>query len=293
MIHRWQSLFLHLLRQQHASRTKRRVSPRRQRTIRINNIPFPEGAYVQTMKHLGDINGINLEIRDVSWNATYMALLNDQIDIAIHNEESMKAQESSVPPRLIGDHVGHKGAVLMQSEEVFAYRDGYYKLELRRGGTFKKGKIAVVEASDLGGLAPHPTKYPVESVLECFDAMFNNSDVKGCIVGRLHRDFARSYLSKLVRISRWSRNRATLRFWALQHSEERDWKFREIMFLWNETSRIWKGGGRDLDELTDEILIDTNCGLGIGIIESFKDLRKLLRRGTRTMKKITRRLAPL
>jgi hypothetical protein len=66
---------------------------RMHRTIRINGMPFAEGALVYLMAYYADKYGINLEIIDIAWRDVGAALLTNRLDIAFYNNNITKQLE--------------------------------------------------------------------------------------------------------------------------------------------------------------------------------------------------------
>ena len=114
------------------------------RTIRINQIPFTEAALIHIMAIVGQSNGIDLEIVNVPWSDTYRALENNRIDIAFHDEAIETAQR-----RLVPTQVSQHRPLLRTKEPLYNYK-GYYVLERSGYQNDRRNRIAIIGNSEHG-----------------------------------------------------------------------------------------------------------------------------------------------
>ena len=257
---------------------------RKNHTIRINRIPFTEAALIHAMAIVGRSNGIDLKIVDVPWSETYRALVNDKIDIALHDKAIDTAQRPLVPGKL------PQLKLLRTDKPLYTYI-GYNVIKRKKKGWKKTGKtstkrIAVIGNSEHNDVCKEYNNrhkgrqlipYPVDGVSECFETLFKGK-ADACIVGGHERDFAKKYLrcKGVVKFYTEDKLATGVYFWALQTSQEENWKTTEIIDLWNITQKILNDDARALEEMGDEILCRLNRDRDIAFFEKFKKLQRVL-----------------
>jgi hypothetical protein len=248
---------------------------RMHRTIRINGMPFAEGALVYLMRCYADKYGINLEIIDIAWRDVGAALLTNRVDVAFYPNNIIK--------QLGGLHRLARNRLVFRTAPVFTYNNYYF---LSRANfiprkpdlsAITKG-VAVVPNSDHEEVlkdwykheSPRRFLWKVKSkpslekiivpVASPDDALRDvvDGDVDYCVAGGIHTQYATEALKGIIQSSEIPVRSSEIPgvsagtdvfFWAVSsRMDDSKWILKDVISLWAHVNNEWqtiKKGARD------------------------------------------------
>lgn len=249
-------------------------------TIRINGMPFAEGALIYLMGYYADEYAISLEIVDVPWKDVGTALLTNRIDVAIYNDQ--------IDKQLVRNHRFINSRQFFKTCTAFTYQ-GYYILgrndrdiaELFDNDSKTKkqsNRVAVVLNSDSEQIftswcnkirkndqTPEDRILPVSSPDLAIRSVIDG-DCNFCIAGGIHATYVARYFKKIVGQKVGQDvldDPVEVRFWAVSPKKDQSERMlKDIISLWSEVCDKWttvkKGNGSDLERLRDDCVTYVN-----------------------------------
>jgi len=223
-------------------------------TIRINSVPFAEGALIYMLAYYAHEYAINLEIVDTAWKDVGAALLTGKIDVAIYNEK--------ITDQFSRHHKLIRSRLFYRTQKVFTYK-GYFLLG-STGSDFKavvkkkefteKNRVAVVLNSDsenifkiycdttLGRDVYEKLVMPAKSPDSAIKSVVNG-ECNFCIAGGIHTEYVNQHFKDIIgtQINKDEFDtEVEVFFWSVSSKKQQSEKIlRDIASLWGEVHDGW------------------------------------------------------